>query len=172
MIIAESLSAAIDSVKDGKKLWIAVAQWLTLLAPPVEPIQPKKRVRPTESTPNQSSKRQQLLAKQAIGWNTANASQKAKEQPSRKCTAKKETLVETPVRPLKINLRWPEQPSEQQQEQEPLAALINSGTLAEEQEEEPVEPLLRRKQTRDEGHKGEESSPVRDNIPKPRPEEP
>ena len=27
VIIADNLSAAIDSVKDGKKMWTAVAQW-------------------------------------------------------------------------------------------------------------------------------------------------
>ena len=43
VIIADSLSVAIDSVKDGKKMWTAVAQWLTLLALPVEPMQSKKR---------------------------------------------------------------------------------------------------------------------------------
>ena len=43
VIIAECLSAAIDSVKDGKKVWTVVAQWLTLLAPPMELVQTKKR---------------------------------------------------------------------------------------------------------------------------------
>ena len=78
--------------------------------------------------------------------------------------------METPVRPLKIKLHCPAQ---QEKEQDPFMAKINSRTLEEEgQEEERVEILLRRKKTRDEGHKGEKSSPVKDNIPKPRHEEP
>ena len=56
VIIADDMSATIDLVKDGKKMWMALAQWLTLLPSLVEPIQPKKRGRPTESTPNQPSK--------------------------------------------------------------------------------------------------------------------
>ena len=44
VIIANRLSAAIDSIKgkDGRKMWTAVVQWLTLLAPQVEPIKAKK----------------------------------------------------------------------------------------------------------------------------------
>ena len=53
-----------------------------------------------------------------------------------------------------------------------MATLINRGTLEEEQEEEPAKHLLGRKWTSDKGHKGEESSSVKDNIPKPHPEEP
>ena len=43
MIIADGLSATIASVKDGKKVWMVVAQWPTLLVPPVEPVKTKKR---------------------------------------------------------------------------------------------------------------------------------
>ena len=51
VIIANSLRAAIQSVLDGKKVWTAVAQWLTLLAPPVQAIKAKKQARTTETTP-------------------------------------------------------------------------------------------------------------------------
>ena len=50
MIIVDGLSATIKSVKEGKKVWMAVAQWLTLLGPPVELVQTKKRGRTTETT--------------------------------------------------------------------------------------------------------------------------
>ena len=59
VMIADGLSTAIDSVKgkDGRKMWTAVAQWLTLLAPPVEPIKAKKWGRSTDRTPKAASKR-------------------------------------------------------------------------------------------------------------------
>ena len=43
VMIANGLSAAIHSVKgkDGKNMWTAVVQWLTLLVPPMEPIKEK-----------------------------------------------------------------------------------------------------------------------------------
>ena len=47
VIIIDSLSVTIASIKDDKKMWTVVVQWITLLAPPVEPIQPKKWGRPT-----------------------------------------------------------------------------------------------------------------------------
>ena len=138
VMIADGLSATIVSIKDGKKMWTTVAQWLTLLAPPVEPMKQRKRGRPTESTPKTASKRQQLLATQA------------KERPNRKRLAEKEASVDTSGRPLKIKLRLSEQQAEQQPEktqgQDPLAALINNKTLEEEQQEdEPTETLLRRR---------------------------
>ena len=49
--IADSLRVPIQSVVDGKKVWTAVAQWLTLLAPPVQAIKAKKQARTTETTP-------------------------------------------------------------------------------------------------------------------------
>ena len=43
--------------------------------------------------------------------------------------------------------------------------LINSKTLEEEeQEDEPTETLIRRRQTSDKGHKGEKSNPMEDSI--------
>ena len=108
VMIADVLSATIVSVKDGKKMWTVVAQWLTLLAGyyMVMPV--------TESTPKTASKRQQLLATQAIGWKEADTSQKAKERPNRKVPEEKEASVNTPVRPVKIKLRQTGQQVEQQ----------------------------------------------------------
>ena len=67
VIIADSLRAATQSVVDGKKVWIEMAQWLTLLAPPVPPLKAKKRGQVVEATPNKPSKREQLLAKHTPG---------------------------------------------------------------------------------------------------------
>ena len=164
-MIADGLSVAIISIKDGKKMWTVVAQWLTLLAPPVEPMKQRKRGRPTESTPKTASKRQQLLATQA------------KERPNQKRLAEKEASVDTSGRPLKIKLRLSEQQAEQQPEktqgQDPLAALINIKTLEEEQQEdEPMETLLRRRQTSEKGHEGGTSRPMEDIILEALPEEP
>ena len=47
VITADSLRAAIQSIVDGKKVWTVVAQWLTLLAPPVLAIKDKKWARTT-----------------------------------------------------------------------------------------------------------------------------
>ena len=44
-IITECLKSAIQSVAEGKKSWMGVAQWLTLLVSPVLAIKPKKRDR-------------------------------------------------------------------------------------------------------------------------------
>ena len=84
VMITDGLSAAIDSIKgkDGKKMWTEVAQWLTLLAPLVEPIKPRKQGRLSESTPKTASKWQQLMATKAIDWKEVDTSQSAKEQPN------------------------------------------------------------------------------------------
>ena len=66
VLIADGLCAAIETVRgkdgkegrDGRKIWHAVTQWLTLLVPPVEPVQPKKRGRAADGTPKTASKRQ------------------------------------------------------------------------------------------------------------------
>ena len=138
VIIADCLRTAIESVQNSKKLWTVVAQWLTLLAPPVEPVRTKKRVRVTETTPNKPSKRQQLLAKHTPRWKEGSTSQQGKEPPSRKRQAETETPVEPPVRPLKIKLR------RQEQEPDPLATKINIRTQEEEAEEDPADNLLGR----------------------------
>ena len=41
--VPECLKSAIESVAEGKKSWTGVAQWLTLLVPPVITTKPKKR---------------------------------------------------------------------------------------------------------------------------------
>ena len=132
VLIVDGLCMAIDTVrgkeakdgkegKEGRKIWHAVAQWLTLLAPPVEPVQTKKRGRATDGTPKAASKRQQLLATKATKGKTVDTEQAAKERASRKRPT--DTQEETPARPLKIRLRRPVQ-----QETDPLAAKINVRT--------------------------------------------
>ena len=164
VIIADSVRVAIQSVVDGKKVWTAVAQWLTLLAPPVPTIKVKKWGRVADATPNKPSKRQQLLAKHTPGWTEGGLAQKEKEQPSRKRQVKTEAPEEPLVKPLKIKLRW--------QERDPptLAQRINIGTQEEEAEEEPADtPLCRRKRS-DAEQKGDKSGPVKDNTLTPRSE--
>ena len=81
--------------------------------------------------------------------------------------------MDTPVRPVKIKLRQTKQQPHKPQGQDSLATLINSKTLEEEeQEDEPTETLIRRRQTSDKGHKGEKSSPMEDIILEPLPEGP
>ena len=67
VLIADGLCAAIESVtgKEGRKIGTAVAQWLTLLAPPIEPMKTTKRGRMMEGTPKTASKWQQLLESKA-----------------------------------------------------------------------------------------------------------
>ena len=133
VLIADGLCAAIDVVrgkdgKEGRKIWHAVTQWLTLLVPPVEAVQTKKRTRTADgSTPKTTSKRQQLLASKAT---------KGKKRLT-------ETQEETPVRPVKITIRRPGQT-----ETDPLTAKINAGTQEEEMEEEPTEHLQRQTKTK------------------------
>ena len=100
VLIADGLCAAIDTVrgkeaKEGRKIWHAVAQWLTLLAPPVEPVQTKKRGRVTDGTPKAASKRQQLLATKTTKGKTADTEQAAKERAIRKQPTDKQE--ETPT---------------------------------------------------------------------------
>ena len=136
MLIANCLCAAIDSVrgKEGRKIWTAVSQWLTLLAPPVEPVKTTKRGRSTEGTPKTASKRQQLLASKATKGKAADTDKATKECANRKWQAKMQE--ETPARPIKITLRRPNQ-----QEPDLLAMKINLGTQEEEAKEDPTEHL-------------------------------
>ena len=166
VIIADSLRATMQSVADGKKVWMAIAQWMTLLAPPVEPVKTKKWIRVTETTPNKPSKRQQLLANHMPGWKEGSISQKGKEPPSQKQQADVEVLVELLVRPLKINLH------REEQQPNPLAAKINIGTQEEEAEEGPADNLLHHQKRSDVEQKGDESGPVKDNTLTPRSEGP
>ena len=65
-ITSNSLRAVIAGIVDGNKAWSRVAQYLTILAPPLLAIQPKRKRWP-ETTPK-STRRQQLLNQQATGW--------------------------------------------------------------------------------------------------------
>ena len=152
VLIADGLYVAIDSVrgKEGRKIWTAVSQWLTLLAPPVEPVKTTKRGRTTEGTLKTASKRQQLLASKAPKGKAADKDKATKERTNRKRQA--ETQEETPARPLKIIFRRPVQ-----QEQDPLATRINIGTQEEEAEEEPTEHLQRCQKTSTAEQAGERS---------------
>ena len=155
VLIADGLCAAIDTVrgkdgKEGRKIWHAVTQWLTLLVPPVEAVQTKKRTRTADgSTPKTTSKRQQLLASKAT---------KGKKRLT-------ETQEETPVRPVKITIRRPGQ-----KETDPLTAKINAGTQEEETEEEPTQHLQRRSRTKTVETARERSDQQMEGTPSPQPE--
>ena len=114
-----------------------MSQWLTLLAPPVEPVKTTKRGRTTEGTLKTASKRQQLLASKAPKGKAADKDKATKERTNRKRQA--ETQEETPARPIKITLC-----RLVQQEPDPLAMKINLGTQEEEAEKDPIEHLQRR----------------------------
>ena len=134
ILIADGLCAAIESVrgKEGRKIWTAVAQWLALLAPPVEPVKPTEGGRATEGTPKTASKRQQLLASKAPKGKAADTEKATKATQKRQG----ETQEESTARPLKIVFC-----RSIQQEPDPLAARINIETQEEEAEEEPTEHL-------------------------------
>ena len=54
--ITEGLKDAIGTLVEGKKPWAGIAQWLTVLVPPVLSIKPKKRGL-HEATPKKATKR-------------------------------------------------------------------------------------------------------------------
>ena len=141
-MIADGLCAAIESIrgKEGRKIWHAVAQWLTLLAPPIEPVKTKKWGRVPEGTPKTASKQQQLLASKATKGKTTDTEKAAKERATRKRPGEKQE--ETQERPLKITFRRPVQ-----QVTDTLAARINIRTQQEEAEEESTEHLQWRPKT-------------------------
>ena len=130
VLIADGLCAAIESVrgKEGRKIGTAVAQWLTLLAPPIEPVRTIKRGRTSEGTPKTTSKRQQLLESRAPRGKATKERATSKRQA--------ETGEEPLVRPIAIIVRQPVP-----LEQDPLARKINIGTQEEQAEEEPTEHL-------------------------------
>ena len=101
VLIADGLCAAIESVtgKEGRKIGTAVAQWLTLLAPPIEPVRTMKRGRTSEGTPKTASKRQQLLESKAPKGKAT------KERATRKQQA--DTEEEPSARPITIIVRRP-----------------------------------------------------------------
>ena len=80
-IITECLKDAIESLVEGKKSWTGIAQWLTLLVPPVLTIKSKKRGR-HETTPKKATKRRQLLEKHTLGWTPEDAVQPEEGQTS------------------------------------------------------------------------------------------
>ena len=125
--ITEGLKEAIKNLVEGKKPWAGIAQWLTVLVPPVLPIKQKKRGR-QETTPKKATKRRQILEKHTPGW-TQEEEEQREEGPSRQQQepatkakpagkgkgkpAKKtnqEPAEEEPVvlKPIKITLRRPE----------------------------------------------------------------
>ena len=79
--ITEGLKEAIKNLVEGKKPWARIAQWLTVLVPPVLPIKQKKRSR-LETTPKKATKRRQILEKHTPGW-TQEESERREEGPSR-----------------------------------------------------------------------------------------
>ena len=64
--ISEGLKDAIGNLVDGKKLWAGIAQWLTVLVPPILPIKQNKRGQ-QETTPKKAAKHRQLLEKHIPG---------------------------------------------------------------------------------------------------------
>ena len=58
--ITEGLKDAIIDLVEGKKPWAGIAQWLTVLVPPVLSIIPKK-IGLQETTPKKATKHRQLL---------------------------------------------------------------------------------------------------------------
>ena len=101
-LITEFLKDAIESLAEGKKSWMGIAQWLTLLVPPVLTIKQKKRGQP-ETMPKKATKRRQLLEMHTPGWTPEDASQpeegqsspkpelaeKGKEKPAKKASREK-----------------------------------------------------------------------------------
>ena len=136
VLIADGLCAAIESVrgKEGRKIGTAVAQWVTLLEPPIEPVKTTKRGRTMEGTPKTASKRQQLLVSKAPKGKAADTDKASIERANRKRQAG--TQEETPARLITVILRRPIQ-----QEPDPLAMKINIKTQEEEVEEDPIEHL-------------------------------
>ena len=103
VIVANSLRVGIVSVMDGKKAWGGLAQWLTILVPPTCVIKPKKRARP-KTTPNTSSKWQQLLAKHNPGWTSGDSSQREEEVSDTRRQEPIEKVPERMAKPIKIKL--------------------------------------------------------------------
>ena len=80
--ITEGLKDAIGNLVDGKKSWAGIAQWLTVLVPPVLPIKQKKRGW-QDTTPKKTTKRRQLLEKHTQGW-TQEEEEQPEEEPSQR----------------------------------------------------------------------------------------
>ena len=81
--ITEGLKDAIGDLVGGKKPWASIAQWLTVLVPPVLSIKPKKRGR-QETTLKKATKRRQLLEKHTPSWTPEEEAHLEEGQSSRK----------------------------------------------------------------------------------------
>ena len=117
--ITEGLKEAIKNLVEGKKPWAGIAQWLTVLVPPVLPIKQKKRGR-QETTPKKVTKRRHILEKHTPGWTQEEAEQREEgpsqqqQEPATKAKpagkGKGKPTEEEPValKPINITLRRPE----------------------------------------------------------------
>ena len=120
---------------------MGVAQWLTLLVPPVLAIKPKKRGRP-ETTLKKATKRRQLLEKHTPEWTPEDASQPEEGQtsrrPAKKTNRTQEAMEKGPAgqKPIKIKL------CKQDQEPEDFIRRIHQEAIDKEVEEEPAETLV------------------------------
>ena len=161
--ITEGLKEAIKNLVEGKKPWAGIAQWLTVLVPPVLPIKQKKRGR-QETTPKKTAKRRQILEKHTPGWTQeedeqreagpsrqqqepatkAKPARKGKEKTTKKTT--KEPAEEEPVahKPIKITLRrqGPDPEPEPEDFIQKVRMVAAPGEEAE-TEEDSSEPLVR-----------------------------
>ena len=101
VLIVDGMCATIESVrgKEGRKIGMEEAQWLTLLAPLIEPVKTMKRGRTSEGTQKTASKRPQLLESKAPKGKAT------KERATRKQQA--DTEEEPSARPITIIVRRP-----------------------------------------------------------------
>ena len=182
--ITEGLKDAIGNLVEGKKPWAGIAQWLTVLVPPVLPIKQKKRGR-QETTPKKATKRRQLLEKHTPGWTqeeqqeegpssrkpepavkgtekpadkgNEKATGKGKDKVGKKTTRAREPAEREPVvqKPIRITLRRPEP------EPEDFVQKIRLVTTTEEEaeEEEPTETLERHAPKRRQEQRAKEPAP-------------
>ena len=104
-IIADCLRSTIASLVEGKKEWTGLAQWLTLLVPPVLAIKPKKRGRP-ETTPKKATKRRQLLEKHTPGWTAEMQYNSMKGKPSEDRNRRKKLRRDRLRRLAEHKKRW------------------------------------------------------------------
>ena len=65
--ITEGLKEAIKHLAEGKRPWVGISQWLTVLVPPTTPVKQAKRGR-QETTPKKTTKRRRILEKHTPGW--------------------------------------------------------------------------------------------------------
>ena len=166
------MKEAIRNLVEGKKPWAGIAQWLTVLVPPVLSIKKKKRGR-QEGTPKKTTKCQQLLEKHSPGWTQKEEEQQEEGQSSRKPEpvgkgkeklGKKTTWAKEPAKaeplvqkPIKITMRRPTP----EPELEDFVQKIRLGTTTEEEaeEEELAETLERHAPKRGRERRAKEPAP-------------